>query len=170
MGQGKQGKKSNITFNDIQNECIRNECCFMDNDWKDRYRFSNQVVHTSPQGTFGRIGIPPSAQECMLAGRSDHGIAMPAIDAAVCLAMVSSAFFRFFRSYESIMILHDRDRGMLTSPHLTSPPTSSPRGAGAPTAAPSPRRRSRWRSRAAAALPPGRGSSRRTGSPARCRA
>lgn len=88
--QGKQGKKSNITFNDIQNECIRNECCFMDNDWKDRYRFSNQVVHTSPQGTFGRIGIPPSAQECMLAGRSDHGIAMPAIDAAVCLAMVSS--------------------------------------------------------------------------------
>lgn len=76
----------------IQFAAIQEQCGFSDATYKNPYDLANQVVHSSPQGTFGRLCVP-SVKDVIPVGRSDYGLAAPAINAAISLAVVSEAFF-----------------------------------------------------------------------------
>ncbi len=81
--------KRHVTFGDIL------KLCDMDTEvWRDNYTVANQTVHASPQGTFGRLGTPDG--EKLNSGRSEYGIAAPAIQSANTLALVSSMLFSVF--------------------------------------------------------------------------
>lgn len=80
-------KGKSVPFNAIQDECS-----FANAAWKNMYSLANQVVHSSPQGTFGRLCVP-SMKNVTPVGRSNYGLAAPAINAAASLAMISADFF-----------------------------------------------------------------------------
>lgn len=77
--------KRHVTFGDIQKRCE------MDSDlWREDYNVANQTVHASAQGTFDRLGGDD------FVGRSDRGIAAPAIYSANTLALISTMLFSLY--------------------------------------------------------------------------
>lgn len=78
-----QNPKRNVTFGDIQKECS-----FPSDTWKAQYNLANNVVHASPQGTFGRLsnyrptGVTP-------VGHGDYGILSAAENSAISLGLVT---------------------------------------------------------------------------------
>lgn len=79
-------KGKSIPFNAIQEKCS-----FAGTAWKNQHALANQVVHSSPLGTFGRLCVP-STKDIIPVGRSDYGLATPAINAAISLSMISADF------------------------------------------------------------------------------
>ena len=77
-----------ITF-----EEIKNQCSMSTDAWNNQYRLANKVVHATPQGTFDRLGVPSVPLAFTPVGRSDYGLAPPAINAAISLSMISADFF-----------------------------------------------------------------------------
>ena len=65
--------------------------------WQKQYRLSCKVLHAAPQGTFARLGSPANVKVVAI-GHSDYGIATPAINSAITLAIISSLFFNFLSS------------------------------------------------------------------------
>ena len=65
--------------------------------WKKQYGLSNKTVHASPQGTFARLGKPQDL-DIVAVGPSDYGLAMPAINSAIMLAIISSIYFELLHS------------------------------------------------------------------------
>ncbi len=92
--------KKRITFEDIKQQCS------MSTDaWNNQYRLANKVVHASAQGTFGRLGVPPTNRKFIPAGQSDYGLAIPAINAAISLSMIASDYFGFVSSGDAIVYM-----------------------------------------------------------------
>ncbi|MBS4539387.1 hypothetical protein GOQ27_13000 [Clostridium sp. D2Q-11] len=89
--------KKYINFNDIQNKCE-----FINNQWREQYKIANQVIHGSSQGTFNRLGMKNDS-DIIAAGHSDYGIALPAMQAAISLNIITSQFLSIF-SYSQVMI------------------------------------------------------------------
>ena len=85
------GKKS-VTFRMIQQQCD-----MATDQWQKQYRLSCKVLHAAPQGTFARLGSPANVKVVAI-GHSDYGIATPAINSAITLAIISSLFFNFLSS------------------------------------------------------------------------
>lgn len=60
--------KKYISFNDIQTFCDMSTKV-----WRKQYDLANKTVHTSPQGTFERLGTMLT-EDLIPVGRSDYGI------------------------------------------------------------------------------------------------
>lgn len=84
--------KKNVNFNMIQQQCST-----ATEAWKKQYKLSNKVLHAAPQGTFSRLGKHPEAKVVAI-GQSDYGIAMPAVNSAITLAIISALFFNMLSS------------------------------------------------------------------------
>ena len=84
--------KKRVTFRSILNDCKS-----ITEQWEDAYGLSNKVVHATPQSTYGRLGVPPST-DIVPVGPSDYGLAMPAVNAAIILSIISSLFFTMLDS------------------------------------------------------------------------
>lgn len=77
-----------VTFDNIKKKCAT------ENDvWRGQYKLSNKVVHASPQGTFGRLANGPGLEHLIPVGHSDYGLAMPAVNSAISLSIISTYFF-----------------------------------------------------------------------------
>ena len=86
------GKKGKVTFRDILNQCKD-----VTEKWEKQYGLSNKIVHATAQGTFARLGKPQDI-DIIAIGPSDYGLAMPAVNAAIVLAIISSIFFTMLHS------------------------------------------------------------------------
>lgn len=84
--------KRNVNFNMIQQQCST-----ATEAWIKQYRLSNKVLHAAPQGTFSRLGKHPETKVVAI-GQSDYGIAMPAVNSAITLAIISALFFNMLSS------------------------------------------------------------------------
>lgn len=73
---------------------IKKKCTVEDDVWRGQYKLSNKIVHASPQGTFGRLANGPGIEGLISAGHSDYGLAMPAINSAISLSIISACFFK----------------------------------------------------------------------------
>ena len=81
-----------IRFHDLQKVCAP-----MTKKWEKQYGLSNKVVHASPQGTFDRLGKPENIDKVVV-GPSYYGLAMPAVNSAIVLAIISAIFFTLLHS------------------------------------------------------------------------
>lgn len=92
-------KGKGVPFNAIQDKCS-----FANTAWKNMYSLANQVVHSSPHGTFGRLCVP-SMENITPVGRSTYGLASPAIDSATLLARISANFFASVSSGDGVVYI-----------------------------------------------------------------
>lgn len=83
---------------------IQEQCSFANSAWKNQYLIANHTVHASPQGTFDRLSVP-SMEHFTPVGRSDYGLAMPATNSAISLAMISADFFISVPSGDGIVYI-----------------------------------------------------------------
>lgn len=90
-------EKRKITFEDIKKHCR-----FANEKWTQHYRTANKIIHASPQGTFRRIGDTPTRRRMISVGHSVYGLAVPAINAAISLAVVASILFLEINNGDSI--------------------------------------------------------------------
>ena len=72
---------------------IKRKCTAQNDVWRGQYKLSNKVVHASPQGTFGRLANGPGLEHFIPVGHSDYGLAMPAVNSAISLSIISTYFF-----------------------------------------------------------------------------
>lgn len=72
---------------------IKRKCAVESDAWRGQYKLSNKVVHASPQGTFGRLANAPGIERLIPVGHSDYGLAMPAVNSAISLSIISTYFF-----------------------------------------------------------------------------
>ncbi|MBR3752870.1 MAG: hypothetical protein IKK50_07045 [Ruminiclostridium sp.] len=77
-----------VTFDNI-----KKQCSYENEYWKESYRLANKIVHASPLGTFSRMGAIRTTEKLIPAGRSDYGLAIPAMNAAVSLFLVTAIYF-----------------------------------------------------------------------------
>lgn len=89
-------KSSKISFKDLFDNSDINEA------WNKEYQFTNLLVHGSSDGTFGRLGTYGNAQ-VMSVGRSDWGMSISAIHAAVSLIVITTEFFTVYTHGDSIV-------------------------------------------------------------------
>lgn len=89
--------KGNITFSMLQKQCP-----FADDAWENQYKLANKIVHGTPQGTFGRLCVGPAPINKIPAGRSNYGLGMPAVNAAISLSMISASYFKLILSGDAI--------------------------------------------------------------------
>lgn len=94
----KNFKGKYVRFADIQRNCE-----LATDEWKKEYTFVNQLVHASPQGTMYRLGC--KTNDVLLVGRSDWGMAISAMHAAISLSQITSDFFSVFHHGDSLAAL-----------------------------------------------------------------
>lgn len=98
----KKSQKRYITFADIQkNSGLATK------EWKKEYDFVNQLVHASPQGTMFRLG--ERTGKVTTVGKTDWGMSISVIHAAISLSQVTVDFFTIFHHGDSLiaaMTLH----------------------------------------------------------------
>lgn len=70
--------------------------------WKKQYRMSNKIIHASPQATFARLGKPQNL-DIVAVGPSDYGLAMPAINSAIALSIISAIFLTLLHSGDGVL-------------------------------------------------------------------
>lgn len=70
--------------------------------WKQQYGLSNKVIHASPQGTFARLGKPQNL-DIVAVGPSDYGLAMPAVNSAIALSIISAIFLTLLHSGDGVL-------------------------------------------------------------------
>ncbi len=73
---------------------IKKKCTTKVDAWREQYKLSNKVVHASAQGTFDRLANAPNTEPLIAVGHSDYGLAMPAINSALSLSIISTYFFK----------------------------------------------------------------------------
>lgn len=76
-----------VTFSEIQKQCSE-----VTEKWEMQYKLSNSVIHSGPGGTFSRL-CKPQDSDVVAIGPSDYGLAMPAANSAIVLAIISSIYF-----------------------------------------------------------------------------
>ena len=89
-------KRDKITFKDLFDQSDINEI------WEDEYKFTNLLVHGSADGTFHRLGTYGNTQVISV-GRSDWGMSISAIHAAMSLVMITSEFFSVYTHGDSVV-------------------------------------------------------------------
>ena len=89
--------KDYIRFRDILNKCKS-----ITKKWEDQYGLSNKTVHSAPQGTFARLGKPQDL-DIVAVGPSDYGLAMPAVNSAIVLAIISALYFTLLHSGDGVL-------------------------------------------------------------------
>lgn len=94
----KYSKDRHVTFNAIQNKCE-----LATQEWKKEYDFVNKLVHASPQGTMYRLGGDTSV--ALPVGRTDWGMSISAIHAAVSLSQITADFFTVFPHGDSAVAM-----------------------------------------------------------------
>lgn len=88
-------KREKITFKDLfENSGVHES-------WDDEYKLTNLLVHGSADGTFNRLGTYGNTP-VMSVGRSDWGMSLPAIHAAMSLALITGEFFSVYTHGDSI--------------------------------------------------------------------
>lgn len=87
-----------ITFSAIQNKCE-----LATKEWKKEYDFVNKLVHASPQGTMYRLGCDTAV--ALPVGRTDWGMSISAIHAAISLSQITADFFTIFSHGDSLMAM-----------------------------------------------------------------
>ena len=70
--------------------------------WKKQYGLSNKIIHASPQGTFARLGKPQDL-DIVAVGPSDYGLAMPAVNSAIALSIISAIFLTLLHSGDGVL-------------------------------------------------------------------
>ena len=81
-------RNKHVSFDNIKRKCATES-----DAWRGQYKLSNKVVHASPQGTFGRLANGPGIERLIPVGHSDYGLAMPAVNSAISLSIISTYFF-----------------------------------------------------------------------------
>lgn len=94
----KYPKEKHVTFSAIQNKCG-----LATKEWKKEYDFVNKLVHASPQGTMYRLGGDTAV--ALPVGRTDWGMSISAIHAAISLSQITADFFTVFPHGDSIMAM-----------------------------------------------------------------
>lgn len=94
----KYPKDRHVTFNAIQNKCE-----LATKEWKKEYDFVNKLVHASPQGTMYRLGGDTAV--ALPVGRTDWGMTVSAIHAAISLSQITADFFTVFFHGDSLMAM-----------------------------------------------------------------
>lgn len=94
----KYPKDKHMTFNAIQNKCE-----LATKEWKKEYDFVNKLVHASPQGTMYRLGGDTAI--ALPVGRTDWGMGISAMHAAISLSQITADFFTVFLHGDSIMAM-----------------------------------------------------------------
>ena len=89
-----------ITFDKIKEQCSRST-----DAWDKQYKLANKVVHATPQGTFDRLGAPSGPRHFIPVGPSVYGLAAPAVNAAISLAMIAADYFGFVSNGDSIVYM-----------------------------------------------------------------
>lgn len=88
--------KKNITFNTIQQKC-----CF-ENWLVSEYKFTCNLVHSSPKATFGRLSNIEDMNAIAI-GRSNAGISLPATQSAHLLLVATTIFVNEYPNVDSMM-------------------------------------------------------------------
>lgn len=91
----RRGKKFSPNLAQIQS------CCEFTSKWTEQYQLGCFVTHASPQGTLGRMANV-EGMNVIPVGKSDYGIAEPAVDSAIVLVMVTTLFVTTFPSAEGL--------------------------------------------------------------------
>lgn len=86
-----------ISFRDLLDACDP-----IITKWKKQYGLSNKVIHASPQGTFARLGKPQNL-DIVAVGPSDYGLAIPAVNSAVALSIISAIFLTLLHSGDGVL-------------------------------------------------------------------
>lgn len=86
-----QSKKA-IRLNDLLDACEP-----IIAKWEKQFGLSSEIIHASPQGTFARLGNPENLNFTPV-GPSIYGLAMPAVNSACMLAIISAIFFKLLHS------------------------------------------------------------------------
>lgn len=81
----------------IQFSMLLAECKDITDKWQSLYGLSHKAVHAAPQGTFARLGKPQDL-DIVVVGPSDYGLAMPAVNSAIVLAIISAIYFTLLHS------------------------------------------------------------------------
>lgn len=89
-------KKAAVTF-----EMIKNNISMKNELWRKHYSLSNKIVHSSADGTFGRLSSLD--MNVIPAGRSNYGIEVPAEHAAIMLAIITTEFLNIIPNDDSII-------------------------------------------------------------------
>lgn len=87
--------RERITFKDLFENSEINE------SWDEEYKFTNLLVHGSADGTFHRLGQYGNTP-ILSVGRSDWGMSLPAIHAAMSLVLVTCQFFSIYTHGDSM--------------------------------------------------------------------
>ena len=87
--------REKITFKDLFENSEINE------SWDEEYKFTNLLVHGSADGTFHRLGQYGNSP-VLAVGRSDWGMSLPAIHAAMSLVLVTCQFFSVYTHGDSM--------------------------------------------------------------------
>ena len=62
----------------------------------------NRIIHASPQGSFARLGKPQNL-DIVAVGPSDYGLAMPAVNSAIALSIISAIFLTLLHSGDGVL-------------------------------------------------------------------
>ncbi len=88
----------NVTFDAIQSRSKR-----ATKEWKREYKFVNQLVHASSQGTMYRLG--GDTFYSLPVGRTDSGMAISAVHSAISLVQITTDFFTVYSHSDSILAI-----------------------------------------------------------------
>lgn len=94
-------RKGHIKFSDIEKSCS-----FFSDAWKDEHDLSCKLIHASPQGTFSRICNVGDTSNVVPTGHCDGGLALPAVNAALLLSIVSASFFNLYSTGDGTVIIN----------------------------------------------------------------
>lgn len=92
--------KKHVPFVDIKKKCTTEA-----DVWRGQYKRSNKVVHASPQETFGRLSDGPGIERLIPVGASDYGLAMPVVNSAISLSIVSRCFFNLIPFRDGLVFI-----------------------------------------------------------------
>ena len=94
------------TYKHVTLADIKKQCEFYGELWKDQYRLANKVVHASPEETFNRLGVSPDTRKRIIpVGRTNYGLASPAINSAISLCHITTFFFRLVTRGDTVVYI-----------------------------------------------------------------
>ena len=91
-------KKNYVSFGSIQKSCKN-----IAPEWIKEYDFANQLVHASAQGTLYRIG--GKTTDSIPVGRTNLGVGISAIHAAISLAEITRRYFSIFHYTDNVIAM-----------------------------------------------------------------
>jgi len=100
------GKKTPIRFSDLEKECN-----IVPSIWRESFSKSSQIVHASPQGTFGRISNKGTNKIPFIAvGASNYGLEIPADHTVISFYQLTMQYINIFPSYNSMYFSYIMDK------------------------------------------------------------